>query len=1657
MNINNLKDFIELIENYVDKKEYNSNVIIPGIAYFKNYILEVSQYIDDDSKDLLELTPLKKRLFNSLVKLDKNTRNELVFSTITSYFTPNDLVDSVVKSTLEYLKDANKNELAILEPSAGDGIFITNLETNLKNYNFNTIIHSVEKDPFTFSLLENNTKKISNNTNYNLPFENYNPSQKYDLIIGNIPFGNYSIYDTELNKEDHKIINNKVHNYFFYKAKKLLQPGGIIVFITSKEITDSINENKIRENLLGELNLISSVRFPQETFQQAKTSVITDLLVFQKPILEKSSLNQNNREIDFLSTRKIAEENISKFYQSYPENLLGELYLGKGYLGKETILVKAKKTLPEVFKDSFSILKNDYSKYALNKLENYSFEKYLELEERKIISENKDLEIRSKYPDIAPGNVVIENNSFFKVCVNPEFNKLFLTSIEVNIKNRERLQSLVEIRDVYKLFRNNLREKNNDIARQYQIKLNELYDNFIFFYDNVNTSQNISALQLDSEKQLLLNLEIKEKDQWIKSDIFNENIFETNDKDLKITDITEAVYLSLNEYGHINEDYISKVYKKEKEDWIKEALENKILFLNPVFNEDINEIKSFELAPINKFNSGYIEAKLNVYNSIFNKHSEKLGEYRPYFNKKTESLAKDELIKNIPHRLSIQEIDPALGEPWIDNRIFELFGKEYFQDPNFKILYNSNADKYKVISFGSSIGNINYNISGNRKYISYADIFNYALMHNTPEFYKKEIINGKEIKIADIQLNTAVVMNVEKLQNAFSQWLFQKEELSKMLEDKYHFLNNANVKQKFEGSYLKFDEINGYEPYEHQKSCALELALNNGGLVDHKVGAGKTLTIAMATMLKKKFNISNKELVVGLPANYEQIYETFCSSYPNGNFMIVRTDDINTNEKAQDVFYKIANNKYDAIITSHSTLLLFPEAPYTNAEILKETIEELKITIQDSENDKQTYSPGDIKKLLKKLNDAEISQKRNLDIINSRKNTGSIIFDDLGIGGITIDESQYFKNLHFSTRHSRVAGLGSNDDVKKTKHLLSYVRYIQNINENKPGKYKGITKATGTTISNSISELFTLFKYMIPWELKKKGIKTFDQWARVYARKSQEYEESVTGNIKLKERFRYFVKVPELAKMYSDMTNYVDDSVFKLDAPELDYQMKLIDSYKEQKEFFEAIKKFGQNKDYTHILPYKNISQESKAVGLICTSLGRQGSLSLKLINKDLPDDENDKVHVMVEEILKFYQKFDQDKGTQLIFSDQGVPKSNKDFDIYNYVKSLLVKKGIPENEIAFIHNYKKKKKLLLYDQVNKGSVRIVLGSTETMGVGVNMQERIVALHHLDLPWRPSDLEQRNGRGGRPGNVILKKYDNKLAVLFYATKETLDSYNFNILQIKQNFISQIKNANISIRRIDEGAIDNKGNMNFNEYMAACSPNQYLTEKLKLEKEYQKVLDQKSSFQMLQRKNKTKHNLVITEISKISKIIENLEKDFNETINFNEKIFDDKTFKNDQEISLYLRYKLEESLKKKTPGIISKLDKGFSLVTSIKNSFENFSKENYSIFLKTPSGALFGYKSHNFTKKDEEVAAYSKNAMNRIFNTLTEQKNNNLKNIEYANKLKEALDVKFQKEEEILNLKNEIKKMEENIIKENKLLESNTPDIENKKLPGGKKL
>ena len=622
------------------------------------------------------------------------------------------------------------------------------------------------------------------------------------------------------------------------------------------------------------------------------------------------------------------------------------------------------------------------------------------------------------------------------------------------------------------------------------------------------------------------------------------------------------------------------------------------------------------------------------------------------------------------------------------------------------------------------------------------------------------------------------------------------------------------------------------------------LKLNLGGIADQEVGGGKTLIMCVASYEMKRLGLVHKPMIIGLKANVREIAETYRRAYPNARILYASEKDFAAANRVR-FFNDIRNNDWDCIIMSHDQFGKIPQSPELQQRILQEELDTVEENLEVLRNQGKDVSRAMLRGLEKRKINLTAKLEKVEHAIKSR--TDDVVdFKQMGIDHLFVDESHQFKNLTFNTRHDRVAGLGNSEGSQKALNLLFAIRTIQE----RTGRDLGATFLSGTTISNSLTELYLLFKYLRPKALEKQDIRCFDAWAAIFAKKTTDFEFNVTNNIVQKERFRYFIKVPELAAFYNEITDYRTAEDIGVDRPKKNEILHHIPPTPDQEVFIGKLMQFAKSGDAT-ILGRPPLSEtEEKAKMLIATDYARKMALDMRMIDPAYEDHPDNKASHCAKTIAEYYRKYDAQKGTQFVFSDLGTYQPGGGWSVYTEIKRKLVEDyGIPASEIRFIQECKNEKaRKAVIEAMNEGHVRVLFGSTSMLGTGVNAQRRAVAIHHLDTPWRPSDLAQRDGRAVRKGNEIAKLYaDNKVDVIIYAVEKSLDSYKFNLLHCKQTFISQLKSGALGARTIDEGAMDEKSGMNFSEYMAILSGNTDLLDKAKLEKKIASLEGERKSF------------------------------------------------------------------------------------------------------------------------------------------------------------------------------------------------------------------
>ena len=1031
------------------------------------------------------------------------------------------------------------------------------------------------------------------------------------------------------------------------------------------------------------------------------------------------------------------------------------------------------------------------------------------------------------------GSIVVQNGQvgfLSDLKRHPTFNPMDLPFAQLS-----RLKAYIEIRESYHRLYDY--EANNQAEdKEEREKLNRLYDGYVGRWGYFNQKTNTDVIKMDATGVEMLFLERSENGKYIKADIFDHpTAFSTSELSIA-SDPMEALGASLNKYGTVELDYMSSLLPDMEESDMLSALEGRIFF-NP-------EENSYEVA--DKFISGNVIEKAERIESW-------LLDY-PEHEEAKQSLTA--LRAATPTPIPFADLDFNLGERWIPAKVYGKFASEFFET-DIRVSYHSNMDEY-AIGCDQKNGNIwhKYAVQGEFRRYDGLNLLKHALHNTIPDINKSKTIldaegNEKTIKVRDGHAIQMANAKIEEIRQGFVDWLGRTPDTFKeQLSDRYNRLFNCFVRPNFDGTHQSFPDLDlkrlGIQDlYKSQKDAVWMLKTNGGGICDHEVGAGKTLIMCTAAYEMKRLGLANKPMIIGLKANVFDIADTFRKAYPNAKILYPGKNDF-SKQNRQRIFNDIKNNDWDCIILTHEQFGMIPQALEIQEAILQKEKDSVEENLEVLRMQGADISRAMLKGLEKRKQTLEAKLQDIQDSIAERKDD-AVDFKMMGIDHLFVDESHQFKNLMFNTRHDRVSGLGNPDGSQRALNMLFAIRTIQE----RSGKDLGATFLSGTTISNSLTELYLLFKYLRPQALEKQGINSFDAWAAVFAKKSTDYEFSITNEIIQKERFRTFIKVPELASFYAEICDFRTAKDIGIDRPEKNEILHNIPPTPEQEEFIGKLMEFAKNGDATLLGRAPLSESEEKAKMLIATDYARKMSLDLRMIDENGYSDHIDNKASHCAKLLNdYYQKYDAQKGTQFVFSDLGTYKPGGDFNIYSEVKRKLVEDyHIPSYEIRFIQECKNEKaKKAMVEAMNRGDIRIIFGSTSMLGTGVNAQQRAVAVHQLDTPWRPSDLEQRNGRAIRKGNMVAKEFaDNKVDVIIYAVERSLDSYKFNLLHNKQLFINQLKTNTLGSRTIDEGSMDEDSGMNFSEYVAVLSGNTDLLEKAKLDKKIATLESERKNF------------------------------------------------------------------------------------------------------------------------------------------------------------------------------------------------------------------
>lgn len=1360
--------------------------------------------------------------------------NSIKSSVLTAFYTPKFLVDAVTRQIHATFKDNCLQMSTFLEPSAGIGGFLPVSMPGTRSYAF-------EKDCLTgliLSLLYDEATTVT--AGFETIADQHLEHESFDVIASNIPFGNFRVFDAEMWKKGgmYEQSAKTIHNYFFVKAMELLNEGGLLAFVAPRGIADTPGNKFVREYLVNHADLITALRLPDTLFMQTSgIEVGSDLLIFQKhsrkatlSLREKMFLQVSKEKVDTAGTMT---DYANKIFTLPKTALATDSRIALNQFGKYVRKYQWLGDGNAMSQYLSALLKYDFDRYFRKALfanhgqDNTPVQMSLFGEPQTvkgIRAYTEDMETWMKNGAMVVFEGQVGTLRFRKSSRYTETAVDFVPVDEGKV-NTDRAADYFPIRKVYFELSGREREEQKECS-ELRKQLNTLYDAFIakwgFFHDNDNKE----FILLDSLGTEVFTIEMQVGRDIFKADVMREPVaFKKIDTAVTLSPV-EALASSLNFYGKVDMGYMAQATNKEEEEII-EALQGEI-FYNPANGEWEHK---------GKFLSGNIIAKQEETLSFLPNLAGKEKEW-------AEASAKA-LENTIPEPIPYEELDINMGERWIDTKLYADFASDLF-GVGADVMYFDVNDTYLIRLQGYSP--VAYNTYSVRNYNG-EDLFVHALHDTVPEITKEEYRNGSKIRVPDEEAMQEAAAKIQEIRDRFNRWL--DDEPLEVRDEQVRTYNerfNCYVRPHYDGSAqtfpgLSFELFPYKELYPSQKDAIWMIKQNGGGICWHEVGTGKTMIMCVAAYEMKRLGLVQKPLIIGLKANVHEIADTFRKAYPTAKVLYPGKEDF-TPANRKEVFSKIKNNNWDCIILTHDQFSKIPQSEETMYDIFSEELADVERSLEVLEQSTMRYRSGRMQKGLE-------TRKQNLEAklaelqmkIDLRKDD-TIDFRSMGIDHIFVDECHCYKNLMFQTRHTRVAGIGNAQGSQRAMNLLFAIRDIQR----RTGKDLGATFLSGTVVVNALTELYVMFKYLRPRELKRQQVSCFDAWAAIFTKKAADYELNVTGTIKRKERFRTYIKVPELAMFLREITDYRTADMINLDVPDKNVRFLSHAPTIQQEEMIGRLVAFAHSGQWEDLgLDIPQPDNLDKAKMLVATNVARKMSLDMRLLGDKFTDDPNNKASICARTIYDYYVSSNANRGTQFVFSDLATYKPNE-WNIYSDIKDKLVAMGIPADEIQFIQYAKTERaRKKLFADMNSGRVRVLFGSTSMLGTGVNAQERAVAVHHLEIPWRPADMEQRNGRAVRKGNTVKLWGNNTVDVVIYGTEKTLDAYKFNLLKTKQMFINQINNGTIAVRRIDEDAMDEDNGMNFAEFVALLSGNTDLLEKTKLDNKIMQLEKEQAIF------------------------------------------------------------------------------------------------------------------------------------------------------------------------------------------------------------------
>lgn len=1396
--------------------------------HFINEMLHKHGINNDISTALLELAGVIDYLVGESGCTDKHKMiaNSIKSSIRTAFYTPNEVVSAVGEAVNHVLNANGIKATSLLETSAGTGGFLSIAAAGCRKV-------AVEIDPISAMIgyalnpdADWVTDGFQNIDKYIGKEKVEGNSEKFDIVASNIPFAqgahvfDQRWFDEKKNDDVHKQAAENLHTYFFVKGLEQLENGGILAFITSRGVADAPSNEYLRRWLVENGNLLAAVRLPDNLFMDGSgVEVGSDLLIFQRDIHKKHRTQSEEFFMESV-TRKVSNGKLSQSEESEIE------------VGPVNRLLSCRSqaiyTHLKVGKDQFGkMMFHYYWREGMDKLQQTLTER---------LNQSMDRNFRKSAWLYGHDSLRIMLDAMEQKG-NKEKGKVKNESLKLSREQRRALSAEMEnpYNELHRAYIELVNDERSRHAENQELRrvLNEKYDAFVQKYGTLH--KNESLINKFQEYQMMLSLEYRDTDkEYHKADVFSKPVCRIYDENTILSPM-DALNASLNEYGKVVWEYMQQLTKLGDED-LYDALRGEVFFL---------------VDPDTKLQT--IEHKSECINGDVITKRKRLEYWLDNTSKANDPMRRcvadtiEALRRATPTPIEYKDIEIQLGVRWLPMRFFEKFACHIFNSPSTKIVYVAANDVFKIEPYsgynareeGGKNGKWSVRCQASERHFSGYDVLGYALLDKCPDIK----YTRNEVKFTDHEGMQLLQKMIDKMRKAFVDYMksskvteADRREIAELYNEKF----NCYVRGQFDGSMMEFRDLHfenlGFSDlYQSQKDCITMMLRNYGGVAWHTVGGGKTMIMCVTAYEMHRLGLCHKPVIIGLKANVQQIADTFRKAYPHARMLYPGKEDF-TQKHRVEFLNKIANNNWDVIIMTHEQFGKIPLTPEVENDIDLEAVEELEAALDVMNslnlNDKTT-----------KQQKAGLETRKNnlMAKINERKAKMRKVQDDVPdfrkcqIDFLQIDEYQQFKNLEFTTRHGRVAGLGNSEGSQRASHLLTCIRDIQQ----QKGRDMCAAFYSGTIITNALTEMYVLFKYLRPAELKRQGISCFDAWAAVYIHKSHELELSITNQLQEKERFRTYVNVPELTQFLRQITDYRSAEMINLDIPEREDIYDLEDPTPEQELMLQRLVDFAKHGSWEALgLPeHLRSANIDKSVMLVATSLARKVALDPRLIDQTLfHDHPNNKVHRCAKRLYDYYKEFDEHKGTQFVFTD--LSSYNKDkWNVCSEIRRILVEEyHLPADEIVMINDYHSQaSKAKLFDKLNAGEVRIVFGNTTTLGTGVNAQQRAVAIHHLEAPWRPADLEQRDGRAIRHGNEVKIWGGNTVRIVTYGTRKTLDSYKYNLLHIKQLFIQSVNTSDKLARHMDEDSCNEADGMNYAELKALLSGNEDLLKISKLQR------------------------------------------------------------------------------------------------------------------------------------------------------------------------------------------------------------------------------